>query len=91
MKEESTNVCDECEEEFTCLGETYGDGWHEPRMWEPDDDVCERCAEGRLFTITFKVVGWEDFSKLTDRKEWVDWFDPYDSVYLKTVEIKENE
>lgn len=89
---ESTALCPQCDREFTAWGQWYGDGWNEPREWIADDEdqLCPRCADGRNFTITFKVVGGEDFSKLAD-KEWVDWFDSYDDVYIKSVEIKSDD
>lgn len=48
-----------------------------------------RCADGFVFKIEFEVVGFEDFSKLTKTKDWADFFDSFDEVFLKQVNITE--
>ncbi len=90
MRCENTVACPQCEEEFTTWGSWSGDGWNEPREWWPDDEdeLCPRCSEGSSFTISFKVVGYEDFSKLAEAKEWVEFFDCFDNVYIKSLEVK---
>lgn len=82
--------CGQCEESYLAEGRWEGDGWEVEREFVPfnDGELCPRCQEGLRFTLTFKVVGYEDFSKLTKCPDWTDWFEGFDEVYLKEVEIK---
>ena len=91
MRSEEFCECPECGQEFVTTGTWSGDNWNEPREWHPDDEeaVCMRCADGFVFKIEFEVVGFEDFSKLTKTKDWADFFDSFDEVFLKQVNITE--
>ena len=40
-----TVECENCDAEFTSEGEWDGDGRNEPREFEPDEQLCERCRE----------------------------------------------
>ena len=85
--------CSVCSEDVLVEGNWHGDSWSEPREFEPFDDpvLCSRCKGGRHFTITFRVVGFEDFNRLAEWRHWREWFDCFDSVYLKQVEIKDEQ
>ena len=93
--EERDVECDQCGYSYIAAGRYYGEGWNEPREWEPYDShaQCPRCETdeqgSRRFTIEFTVVGFEDFSKLTAAKDWEDYFDSFDNVFLQHIEIKE--
>jgi hypothetical protein len=85
--------CNVCSDEVLAEGTWFGDGWSEPREFEPFEDplLCERCKEGDFYTITFKVVGYEDFSKMSQPRHWRDWFEGFDSVHIQSVEVKLHE
>jgi hypothetical protein len=80
--------CPQCDEKYTTEGHWEGDGWDVEREFVANEELCPRCLDGLQFILTFKVVGYEDFSKLTNSPNWTDWFEGFDEVYLKEVEIK---
>ena len=41
----ATVICENCDAEFTSEGDWDGDGRNEPREFEPDEKLCERCRE----------------------------------------------
>jgi hypothetical protein len=85
---EAEITCPQCEEEYTAEGTWHGDGWDVEREFVPHEELCARCDGGLNFILTFRVVGYEDFSKLAECSDWTDWFEGFAEVYLKEVEIK---
>ena len=85
--------CSLCGADAVVEGHWHGDGWNEPREFEPFDDpvLCQRCKEGDEFTITLKVVGYEDFSKMRYPGHWQEALDEFDSVHVYSVEVKKHE
>lgn len=83
--------CETCGAEVEVNGTWEGDGWVEPHTFAPFEQPvqCNRCENGSRFTITFKVVGWEDFSKMTQAKDWREFFESFDDVHIQTVEVKQ--
>lgn len=89
MDEEQVE-CEQCGVFYFARGSWDGDGWDDPRVFEPNDDeaMCDRCMNGYNFVITLNVVGDEDFSKLVASPDWADFLESYENVHLKSVEIK---
>jgi len=85
--------CSTCSEDVLAEGNWHGDGWNEPREFEPFDDpvLCERCKDGDYYTITFRVVGYEDFSQMKWPRHWREYFEGFDSVHIETVEVKKHD
>lgn len=85
--------CSVCGTDVLAEGNWHGDGWNEPREFEPFDDplLCDRCESGTVYTLKFTVIGHEDFSKMKWPRHWHDWFEGFDSVYVQTVEVKKHD
>ena len=85
--------CNLCNADVVVEGNWHGDGWYDEREFEPFDDpvLCQRCKEGDDFTITLRVVGYEDFSRMQSPTHWRGVLDEFDSVHIYSVEVKKHE
>jgi len=81
-------VCVQCEDAYTTWGKDYGDNIVDPREFIPEEELCPRCKDGFVFTLTFNVVCEEDFSKIKCPNDWTEWFEGFDSVFLKGVKVE---
>ena len=81
--------CNLCGDTVKVMGKDYGDGWSEPPEFVPikEPALCERCDGGYRFTLTFKVVCEEDFSKLKGSEHWAELFEGFDAVHLLEVKV----